>query len=140
MEKLSIIDITYFRFPKIRNGIVIRPLVVPKICHFSHINSWQNLLYIFRKIQTVMRMKVDRNKGICPDFYRTVLDGYIDDNDELPLGYPDTNLLTRHLQELPCLRLVLLCLEFITRLIESACPSPLLPNLNSPLKHFRGPR
>ena len=85
-------------------------------------------------------MKVDSNKGICPDFERNVLDGYIDDNDELPLGDPDKNLLPRHLQDLPCLRLVLLCLEFTTRLIESAYPSLLLTNLNSPLKHFRGPR
>ena len=38
------------------------------------------------------------------------------------------NLLTCQPQELPCLIIFLLSLEFITGLIESACPSLLLPN------------
>ena len=75
-----------------------------------------------------MRIKVNSNKGICPDFSRNVLYGCRDDHDELPLGYPYMNLLTFQIQGLPYLILVLLCLEFIVRLIESACPSLLFSN------------
>ena len=75
-----------------QHGIIIRPLVVPKICYLSHLNSWHNLLYQYIKIQVVMRMKVDSNKGICPDFGRNVLDGCRDDQDELPLVDPSVEL------------------------------------------------
>ena len=73
-------------------------------------------------------MKDNSNKVICPDFSRNVLDGCINDNDELLLVFLAMNLSPCQLQELPCLSLVLLCLEFIIGLIESACPSLLLPN------------
>ena len=56
------------------------------------------------------------------------MDGCRDDHDELPLVYPSMNLLPCQLQELPCLILVLLRLEFIIGLVESDCPSLLLPN------------
>ena len=54
--------------------------------------------------------------------------GCRNDNDELPLFYLDTNILTCQIHELTCLSLVLLCLEFITGLIESACLSLLFTN------------
>ena len=115
-------------FPNRRHVVIIRSLVVPKIWCLSRINSWRNLLDPARKIQAVMRMKVDSNKGICPDFGRNVLHRCRDDHDELTLVDPSTNLPPCQLQELPCLSLVLLRLEFIIGLIESACPSLLLPN------------
>ena len=104
--------------------------MVPKICCLSHLNSWRNLLDPVRKIQAVMRMKVDRNKGICPDFGRNVLDGCRDDNDELALVDPSMNLPPCQIQELPCLIFVLIYLEFIIHLIESAFTSLLLTNLD----------
>ena len=80
------------------------------------------------KRHAVMRMKFKSNKGICPEFSRNVFDGCRYDNDELPMVYPFMNLLPCQLQELPCLSLVMLRLEFIIGLIESSCPSLLLPN------------
>ena len=77
-----------------------------------------------------MGMKVDRNKGIYPYFGRNVLDGYRDDHDDLPLVDPSMKLPPCQLQELNCLSLVLLCLEFIIRLIESTRTSLLLTNLD----------
>ena len=77
-----------------------------------------------------MRMKVDSNKVICPDFGRNVLDLCRDYHDDLPLFDPFMNLLPRHLQELPCFSLVLLHLEFIIRLIEIVCTSLLFTNLD----------
>ena len=88
------------------------------------------------KIHTVMIMKVNSNKGIYPDPSRNVLGGCRDDHDELPLVYLATNLPPHQLQELPCLRHVLLSLEFIIGLIESACPSLLLPNPDPLLRNF----
>ena len=116
-------------FTNRRHHIIIRTLVVPKILCLSRPNSWRNLLGPSKKRQAVMRMKVDSNKGICPDFGRNVLDGFRDDNDELPLVDPSMNLPLCQLQEMPFLSLVLICLEFIIRLIESACTSLLLNNL-----------
>ena len=75
-----------------------------------------------------MILKVNSKKVICPDFSRNVLYGSRDDHYELPLGYPSMNLPACQIQELPCLSLVLLSLEFIIGLIESACPSLLIPN------------
>ena len=75
-----------------------------------------------------MSMKVNSNKGICPYFIRNVLDACRDDYDEPSLVYPSMNILPCQIQELPCLRLVLIHLEYIIGLIESACPSLLLPN------------
>ena len=77
-----------------------------------------------------MRMKFDINKGICPDFRRNILDGFRD-HYELPMGDLAMNLPPHHLWELPCLKLFLICLELIIHLIEIACPSLLLPNLDS---------
>ena len=117
-------------FPNIRHGIIIRTLVFPKICFLSRLNSWQDLLYSARKRKAVMRIKVDSNKVICPDFGRNVLYRCRDDHDELPLVDPYTNLSQCQLQELPCLRLVLLCLGFIIHFIESARTSLLFTNLD----------
>ena len=126
-------------FPKRRHGIIIITLVVPKICCLSCLNSWRNILDPVRKIKAVMRMKVDSNKGICPYFGRNFLDEYGYDHDELPLVDPSMNLPPCQLQELPCLSLVLLRLEFIIRLIESTCTSLLLTNLDPLLyKSFEG--
>ena len=50
------------------------------------------------KRHVAMRMKVNSNKGICPDFSRNVLDGFRYDHDELPLGYPPMNLLPFQIQ------------------------------------------
>ena len=67
---------------------MIRPFTDPKMSCLYHINIWCNLLDPFRKIQTMMRMKVDINKGICPDFGRNILDDCRDYHDDLPLVYP----------------------------------------------------
>ena len=83
-----------------------------------------------------MKMNVNSNKVICPDFIRNVLDGYRDDNDDLPLVYPAMNLPPCQLQDLPCLIIVLILLEFIISLIESACPILLLPNPDPLLRKF----
>ena len=83
------------------------------------------------KRHVVIRMKVYSNKGICPDFSRNFLYCCKDDHDELTLVYPSMNLLPCQLQDMPSLSLILLCLEFILGLIESACPSLLLPNPDS---------
>ena len=104
--------------------------MVIKIFCLYRLNIWKNLLDPVRKIQTVIRMKVDSSKVIYLDFGRNVLNGCGDDHDDMPLSDPYMNLPPRHLQELPCLRLFLLCLEFIIILIEIACSSLLLPNLN----------
>ena len=113
--------------------------MVPKICCLSRLNRWRNLLDPVRKRETMIQMKVNRNKGICLEFVRNVLDGCRYDNDYLQLGYMTMKLLTRHLQDLPCLILVLLRLEFIIRLIEGACPSLFLPNLDPLLCKFSRP-
>ena len=103
-------------FPNIRHGIIIT-FVVPKICCLSHPNSWRNLLDTSRKIQVVKRMKVDSYKVICPDFGRNIFDVFRDYHDYMPLVDLSVNLLPCQLQELPCLSLVLIILEFIIRLI-----------------------
>ena len=115
-------------FPNRWHGIIIWTLMVSEICCLSCLNSWWNIIDPVRKSHAVMRMKVKRNKGICPEFSRNALDGCRDDHDELTLVYPVRNLPQCQLQELPCLSLVLLCLEFIIGLIESDCPSLFLPN------------
>ena len=58
-----------------------------------------------------------------------ILDGCKDDNDDLLLIDPTINLPKYQLQELSCLSLVLLRLEFITRFIESACTSLLFTKI-----------
>ena len=102
--------------------------MVSKIWRLSCLNTWLYLLDPVMKHHAVMRMKVNSNKGIYPDFSRNILDGCRDDHDDLPLVYPSMNLPPCQLQELPCLSLVLLRLEFIIGLIESACTNLLLPN------------
>ena len=52
------------------HGIIIGPLVVPKIFCVSRIHSWLNILDPVGKIQTMMRMKVYSNKGILLEFGR----------------------------------------------------------------------
>ena len=88
--------------------MIIRTLVVPEIYCLSRLDSWGNILDPSIKRQAVMRMKVDRNKGIYPYFGRNVLDGCRDDHDDMPLVDPSMNLPSCQLQELPCLSLVLL--------------------------------
>ena len=68
-------------------------------------------------------MKVDSHEGICPEFDRNVLYVCRDDHDDMPLVDLSMNLPPGQIQELPCLSLVLLPMEFIIRLIESACTS-----------------
>ena len=101
--------------------------------------SWLNILGTVRKSHAVMRMKVNSNKVIYPDFIRNFLDGYRDDYGELPLVYPSVTLPLCQLQDLPCLRLVLIFLELIIGLIESACPILLLPNPDPPLCNLFSP-
>ena len=90
------------------------------------------------KIHAVMRMKFDSNKVIYTDFINNVLDGCRDDHDEMQLVYLSMNLPLCQLQKLTCLILVLICLEFIIRLIESACPSLFFPNPDPLLRTFFG--
>ena len=82
----------------------------------------------------MIRVKVNINKGTCQDFIRGVLDGYKDDYDDIPVVYPAMNILPCQLHELPCLRLVLILLEFIICVIESTCHSLLLHNPDSLLQ------
>ena len=100
----------------------------PKICCLYRLNIWRNLPYPSRKIQAVTNMKVDSNKGICPDFGRNIFYGCRDDHDDLKLVDMSMNFPLCQLQELPCLSLVLLLLECIIRLIENACTSLFLTN------------
>ena len=58
-----------------------------------------------------MSMKVDINKGICPDFGRHFLDECRYDHDDLPLVDPSMNLPPFQLQDMPCLSLVLMSVE-----------------------------
>ena len=84
-------------------------------------------------------MNIDIKKGICPDFGRIFLDGCRDYQYELPLVDPYMNFTPYQLQDLPCYILVLICLGFIIHLIESACTSLLLTNLDPLLcKNFKG--
>ena len=106
-----------YLFPNIQYGIIIETFLVPKICCVSRFISWRILLDPYRKRKLVMRMKVESNKGICLDFFRNFLGDCIDGHDDLTLVDPSMNLLTCQLQELPCFRLVLCCLEFIIHLI-----------------------
>ena len=54
-------------FPNIRHGIIIKPLVVPKYAVSSVLIAGAIFLIHPEKIQAVMMIKVDRNKGICAD-------------------------------------------------------------------------
>ena len=67
-----------------------------------------------------------------------ILDGCKDDNDDLLLIDPTINLPKYQLQELSCLSLVLLRLEFIRGLIEALVPASSFPTLIlSSAKHSR---
>ena len=113
--------------------------MVLKICRLSCLNSWWNILDTVMKRHTVMRMKVNSSKGICTNFSRNVLDGCRNDHDDLPLVYPSMKIPPCQLQELPCLSLFLLLLEFIRGLIESGCTSLLLYNPDLLLYNFLRP-
>ena len=113
--------------------------MVTKIYCLSCLDIWRNLLDISRKRQAVMNMKVDINKVICSDFDREFLYDYRYEHDDLPLFDQSMNLHTFQLQELPCLSLVLLHLEFVIHLIKSACTSLLFTKLDPILcKDFKG--
>ena len=77
-----------------------------------------------------MRIKVDINKGIFLYFGRNVLYGCRENQYDLTLGDQAMNIKSHHIQDLPCMSLVLLFPECIIRLIKSACTSILLPNLD----------
>ena len=77
-----------------------------------------------------MRMNVDINRIICPDFIEDILDSCTDYHDELLLVDLYMNLPPFQVKDLPFWRFVLIHLKFIIILIESACPSLLLPNLD----------
>ena len=77
-----------------------------------------------------MGVNVDSNKAIYPEFGKNILDVCKDDHDEIPLVDISMDLPPHKLQEMTCIKLVLICLEFIMHLIESACPSLLLPKLD----------
>ena len=117
-------------FPNKWHGILIIFLVVSKIFCLSPLNLWRNLLDPAKKRQVVIRTKVDSNKVICTDFARMFLGGCRDDHDDIPLFGPSMNLPPCQLQELPCLGLVLIRLEFIICLIESAFTSLLITNFD----------
>ena len=75
-----------------------------------------------------MRMKVNSNKGMCLDFSSNVFDSCRYDHADLTLVYLAMNFPLCQLQDMNCLSLVLLHMEFTIGLIESDCPSLLLPN------------
>ena len=97
-------------FPNRRHGVIIIPLMVQKKCCLSCLKNWRNLLDPDSKRQAVMRMKVDINKIIYPEFGRHSLGGCRDDNYEMPLVYPTMKITLCQLQELPCFILVLIIL------------------------------
>ena len=99
------------------HGIIIRTLEVPKICCLSRLNIWRNLLDPARKRQAVMKMKVDINKVICSGFSGNIWYVCKNGHDDLPLVDPSMNLPPCQIHDLPFLNLVLICLEFIIRLI-----------------------
>ena len=119
----------YLILPKIRHGRIIRSLEIPKICCLSHLNIWSNLLDPLRKRQTVMRMKVDINKVIYPVFGRTILSVCRNDHDWMPLSDPTTNLPPCHIQEMPCLSLVILLLELSDDWLKALVPASYFPTL-----------
>ena len=115
-------------------GIIIRTLMVSKIFCIYRLNRWCNILDPVRKIHAVTRTKVDRNKGICPDFSSNILYVCRDDHNEMTLAYLAMNPLSLQIQYLPCLSLVLIRLDFIIHLIESAFTSLLLTNPDTLLR------
>ena len=110
--------------------MIIRALAVTRIFYLSYLNSLHNIIYPVRKRKTLMRMNFDSNKGIYTEFGRNILDRFRDDHDKLTLVDPYTNLPPRHLHDLPCMKLVLISLVFIISLIEIACTSILINNLD----------
>ena len=97
-------------FPNIRNSILIIPFGDLKTFFLSRLNSWHNLLDSLSKTKMMINIKVDRNKVVCPDFVRNVLDGCRDNHYDLSLVDMSTNLLLLNIQDLPCLILVLVFL------------------------------
>ena len=80
--------------------MIIRFLVIQKIFYLYRLNSWCNLLGAVRIIQSVMGMKFDSNKVICPEFGMNVLNGCRDDHDDLTMVDPYMNLMPCQLQEI----------------------------------------
>ena len=113
--------------------------MVSKICCISRLNSWLNIFDTVMKRHAATRIKVNSYKWIWPDFIRNVLDGCRDYHDDLPLVYQEVNLPLWQIQDLPCLILVMLLLEFNIGLIESACPSLLLSKPDPILRFFSRP-
>ena len=56
-----------------------------KIILLSWIHSKCKILEPVSKRQTMERTKVERKKGICPEFGRNYLDEYEDDHDDMTL-------------------------------------------------------
>ena len=75
------------------------------------------------KIPTMMGMNIEINKGIYPDFARNVLDGCRDDHDDLSLVDLEMYLMMNHIQGLPSLNPVLICLDFSYDLLKVFVPS-----------------
>ena len=86
--------------------IIVGLLLAPKIISLYCLNRWCNILDTVRKIEMMMRMKVDSNKVICPDLGRSF--GCIDDHDDLQLIDPYKNLMLRQLQDMNACFLVLI--------------------------------
>ena len=113
------------------HGIVIVPLVMSKIRCISYLNIQYNFLYPFIRRQMLIIIKVDSNKILRQDFFIHVLGAFVGGHGDLPLVDQSMQLFIFHIQDLPCHNFVLLWLECILCLIESACPILLINNLDT---------
>ena len=102
MDQVMSLFYYHIIFTKIWHGVVIGLFVVHKTSFLSHLNSCPNLLDPSIKIQTMIRVEIYSNKGICIYFCINILNEYIDNYDDLPLVDPYMNFLPHHYQDLPC--------------------------------------
>ena len=78
----------------------------------------------------MIRVDIVRNKGICTDFGRNILDGCRNDWDDMLLVDMAMNIPLRHLLELPFMNLALLHPKFITHYIDTSVPILILTNID----------
>ena len=103
--------------------------MVPKILCLSCMNIWSNILDPDRKIQAVIRVKVDSKWGICSDFEMIFLDGCRDDKYELVPIDMYMNLTLFQLQDLPCYSIVLIIMDILYAWLKFLVPYSSFPTL-----------
>ena len=100
----------------------------PKISYTTCLNIWYNLLDPVRKRQRLISIRANGKTLICPQFF-IIKDGCIENNGDMPLIDPSTNLLPYHIWDLPYQKIILNSLKLIIHLIESTFTSLNLSNL-----------